>query len=374
MVSQKTNTKPRRILIFIFLLLSPVTPFNRSKDILKFKMNANKSEMRFYTSGNTSSLNEDIIVDNAQSKHGQIGSSFIVIVILVFLASTSLFWILWSYLDNVSTSKRCFLLYLYQDIIELALMASWFWFGYVMDCYARGNGTIVTEIDAYILAIGLVGAQLGVGILAALGCMIKFYQTKEKQLDPPLPYYVDEQTFNRAIRLLTCFAIPLALVLLSLAGIHPHLYYIFIGDSKTSSELLIGSKVLQCLVVFFYLFSVFIFALDCCYRKKESQSFGLTMERKFQCAAFLILLTPLIAFMIEQFSWKFESNILIIGELLVTVACVIAPLYVIVTSQHVRRYAQNQLSLFLSLISMPINYVRSFFGYRKRISQIVPIE
>ena len=78
--------------------------------------------------------------------------------------------------------------------------------------------------------------------------------------------------------------------------------------------------------------------------------------------------------MIEQFSWKFESNILIIGELLVTVACVIAPLYVIVTSQHVRRYAQNQLSLFLSLISMPINYVRSFFGYRKRISQIVPIE
>ena len=183
-------------------------------------MNANKSEMRFYTSGNTSSLNEDIIVDNAQSKHGQIGSSFIVIVILVFLASTSLFWILWSYLDNVSTSKRCFLLYLYQDIIELALMASWFWFGYVMDCYARGNGTIVTEIDAYILAIGLVGAQLGVGILAALGCMIKLYQTKQKQLDPPLPYDVDEQTFNRAIRLLTCFAIPLALVLLSLAGIH----------------------------------------------------------------------------------------------------------------------------------------------------------
>ena len=93
---------------------------------------------------------------------------------------------------------------------------------------------------------------------------------------------------------------------------HPHLYHIFIGDSKTFSELLIGSKVLQCLVVFFYLFSFFIFALDCCYRKKEPQAFGFTMERNFQCAAFLILLTPLVAFMIEKFSWNFESNILIL--------------------------------------------------------------
>ena len=374
MVSQISNPKPRRVLIFIILLLSPVTPFNRSKDISKFKKNANKSEMRFYTSRSTSSLNEEIIMDNAQSKHGQIGSSFIMIAILVFIASTSLFWILWSYLDNVSTSKRCILLYLYQDIIELALMASWFWFGYVMDCYARGNGTIVPGIDAKILAIGLVSPELGVGILATLACMIKFYQTKQKQLDPPLPYDVDEQTFNRAIRLLTYFAIPLALVLLSLAGIHPHLYYIFIGDGKTFSELSICSKVLQCLVVLFYLFSVFIFTLDCCYRKKEPEAFGLTMERKFQCAAFLILLTPLIAFMIEKYSWKFESNILIIGELLVAIACVLAPLYVIATSHHVRRYTQTQLSLFLSLIFKPFNYVKSFFTSRRRFTPIVPFE
>ena len=374
MVSQKSNLKPPRVFIIIILLLSSVTPFGRSKDISKLKKNRHKTVMNFHTPGSTSSLNEEFVIDNVQPNHQQIGSSLIIIAILVCLASTSLFWILWSYLDNVSTSKRCFLLYLYQDIIELVVMASWFWFGYVIDCYARGNGAVVTEADAIIFSIGMASPELGVGILATLVCMVKFYQTKQKQLDPPMPFDVDEQTFNRVIRLFTFFAIPLVLALMSLVEIHPHQYYVFIGDSKTFSELLIGSKALQCLAVFFYLFSVFIFALDCCYRKKTPQAFGLMMERKFQCAAFLILLTPLLAFLVEKFSRKFKNNILIIGELLVAIACVIAPLYVIVRSQHVRRYAQNQLLLFLSLIFKPFRYLKSLFSYRKRSYQIVPIE
>ena len=160
MVSQKSNPNPRRCFIFIILLLSPASPLNRSKDILKFKKNANKQEMHFHTAGSTSSLNEEIIIANGQSKDGEMGSVFIVIVILVFLASTSLLWILWSYLDNISTSKRCFLLYLYQDIIEIAVIASWFWFGYVMDCYAREKGAILPEIDATIFSIGLVSLEL----------------------------------------------------------------------------------------------------------------------------------------------------------------------------------------------------------------------
>ena len=186
-----------------------------------------------------------------------------------------------------------------------------------------------------------------------------------------MPFDVDERTFNHVLRLLITIAMPLVLVLLSLVGVHTHLYYIFIGDSKAFSELSTGSKVLQCLVVFFFLLSVCIFTLDCCYQNKEPQGFGLKMERKFQCAVFGILLTPLIAFLIEKFSCKFENNILIIGELLVSVSCVFGQLYIIATSQPVRRYAQNQLSYYLSFIFKPII---AFIAYRKRASQIVPIE
>ena len=208
MARQSSNSRSRKVFIFIILLLSPVTSFHRSKDVSNFEKNSNKS-------------NDEVVDNNLKSKNDKIEVLLITIATLILLLSTTLFWVLWSYLDNVSTAKRCFLLYLYQDIIELALIASWFWFALVIDCYLRENGSILNEHDSIVFSIGLVGFELEIGILATIAGMIKLYRRKQKQLDPPLPCDADEQTVNRVIKLALVSTIHLFLVLMSLEGFHP---------------------------------------------------------------------------------------------------------------------------------------------------------
>ena len=361
MVRQSSNSKRRKVVIFMILFLSPVTSFNGSTDISSRPKNSN----------------DEFVDINLKPKYEQIELMIITIATLVLLVSTTLFWVLWSYLDNVSTAKRCFLLYLYQDIIELALIASWFWFGLVTDCYVRGNGTILNANDSVIFSIGIVGFELEIGILATLAGIIKIYQTKQKQLDPPLPCHVDEQTVNRVIQLAVVASIHLFLILMSVEGFQPHLYYRFVGDNKTFFELSYWSAVLQSLVVFFFLFPLLMFILDFCYRKKESETFGLTMERKFQSAVFIMFVVAVIALFVTQFSPKFKDNFLIIGELLVFIACVIAPLYIIITSPSLRRFALNEsarvLSLAIKTFENLLKCLKSFVDYRKRSVQIEPI-
>ena len=376
MAQKQSNLKRRKVFIFIVLLLSSSNSLNGSKDVSNFSKNLNKSDGLFNTSGNISNPKEKSIDDHFKPKNEQIGNLFIALATLILLISTTLFLILWSYLDSVSTAKRCFLLYLYQDIIELALISSWFWFGLVMDCYFRGNGATLNKTDSIIFSVALVGFQLELGILATLAGMIKVYQMKQNQLDPPLPCDVDEQTVNRVIQLALVTTIHLILVLMSLEGIHPHLYYRFVGENKTFFELSLWSRILKCLVVFFFLCPLLTLIFDCCYRKTENQTFGLTMERKFQSAVFFLVFVTIISLLVTQFSPKFK-NFLIIGELLVIVACVIAPLYIIVTSPSLRRFSLNELSNVLSLVIKPFEFflkcLKSSVECRKRSRQIAPI-
>ena len=66
-----------------------------------------------------------------------------------------------------------------------------------------------------------------------------------------------------------------------------------------------------------------------------------------------------------------------IGELLVLIACAIAPLYIIVTSPSMRRFALNESSHGLSLVVKPfekvLKFLKSFVDYRKRSKQIEPM-
>ena len=111
--------------------------------------------------------------------------------------------------------------------------------------------------------------------------------------------------------------------------------------------------------------------------KKESETFGLTMERKFQSAVFIMFVVAVIALFVTQFSPKFKDNFLIMGEFLVLIACAIAPLYIIVTSPSLRRFALNESSNVLSLVAKPfenlLKFLKSFVDYRKRSRQIEPM-
>ena len=101
------------------------------------------------------------------------------------------------------------------------------------------------------------------------------------------------------------------------------------------------------------------------------------MERKFQSVVFIIFVVAVIALFVTQFSPKFKDNFLIIGELLVFIACVIAPLYIIITSPSLRRFALNEsarvLSLAIKTFENLLKCLKSFVDYRKRSVQIEPI-
>ena len=129
-----SNLKRRKALVCLLLLLSPANSFRSNGDIFNASESQNILRNDVDMFNNVSQIDDDFANEHLKPQNESIGLAFMLFAVSILLTSTILFRIIWSYLNNVSTAKKCFLLYLYQDIIELAILASWFWFGIVMDC------------------------------------------------------------------------------------------------------------------------------------------------------------------------------------------------------------------------------------------------
>ena len=362
----------------LFLLLSPVTSFNGNRDILRFPRDT-------YSMRNISNkiienqrIEENFTNDNTEVRNEQVGPLFVLLSIFILLLSSILFIVIWSYLNNVSTAKRCFLLYLFQDMIGIGVLTSWVWFGLIIGCYINGNGTTLPSIEAAIFSCTLMGLELGFGILASLCSMIKLYQMKENVIDIPTPWNAGEDKIMRGIRIIICSITSLFVSVMSLAGFHSHLYFYLVDDSISFSALPYGSIIFECLVGFFFAVPTFTFILDCCYRKTENNALKTQMERKFQCIICLMTFCAMVGGILAKLSPKFEDNILIIGELLVFIATVQVPLWTIHFSHPLKQYTKRMAFDFTSLITGGLQQchfqIIILVRHCRRPTQIIPIE
>ena len=362
----------------LFLFLSPVTSFNGNRDILRFPNDTNSWKNISKKDFETQSISQKLSNDNLESKNEQIGLLFFLLSILILLLSSLLLSVIWNYLNNVSTAKRCFLLYLYQDMIGIALLTSWVWFGLILYCYMIVNGTILNSTEATIFSISLKSLALGFGILSSLSSVIKLYQMKESVIDLPNPWDAEEERIISKVRIMVILIILLYATGMSLVGFQPLLYFFLAGDNISFLELPYGSIMFECLFGFVFAIPAFTFILDCCLRSKERQALAIQIERKFQSIVFLMILVTLIGGIIMKTSSKSKDNILIIGELLVVIACLEVPLWIIVSSHPLRQYTKRTAFDYFSLVTrwmqQYIGQIIAIFRHCRRASQIMPIE
>ena len=367
-----------RIQFCLLLLLSPVTSFNSNRDILRFPRDANSLRNISNKVIENQSLKDNVTNYNPESRNEQVGPLFVLLSIFIILLSSILFIVIWSYLNNVSTAKRCFLLYLFQDMIGIGILTSWVWFGLIIGCYINGNGTKLPSIEAAIFSCSLMSLELGFGILASLCSVIKLYQRKENVIDIPLPWNAEEDKIIRGIRIIICSITPLFVSVLSLAGFPPHLYFHLVGDNISFSALPYGSIIFECLVGFFFAVPTFTFILDSCYQKTKDNALATKMERKFQFIVCLMILCAMIGGILAKVIPKFEDSILIIGELLVFIATVQVPLWTIHFSHPLKQYTKRMAFDFTSLITGGLQQchfqIIILVRHCRRPTQIMPIE
>ena len=134
----------------------------------------------------------------------------------------------------------------------------------------------------------------------------------------------------------------------------------------------------ECLFGFVFAIPAFTFILDCLLRSKERQALAIQIERKFQSIVFLMILDTIIAGIIMKTSNKFKDNILIIGELLVGIACLQVPLWIIVSCHPLRQYTKRTAFDCFSSVAARLQQchgqIIAIFRHCRRASRIIPIE
>ena len=143
-----------------------------------------------------------------------------------FISNVFSFVIL-NYLRNLGLAKDCLLLYLYKDLMKLAILMNCLSEISVALAYTLGgvegaSGTVIkifSFMGCHILLLML--------LLMNISCALKLYQRKTKILDPPMPWGDDD---DRGIRWIRLIASLISLLLTSTMfglGIYPTSYYWF---------------------------------------------------------------------------------------------------------------------------------------------------
>lgn len=256
-------------------------------------------------------------------------------------------------------------------------MYSWVWFGLLLDCYIRGNGAILNPIDAVIFSVSLKSLQLAFGIQASLCSAIKLYQMKEAVLDIPNPWDAGDDRLISGTRIMIILTNLLLFSVMSSANIYPHLYFLLVGDNISFAELPYGTVMFEHWVRIFFAVPALTFILDCCCGKKETQVLATKMERKFQYIVFLMIICSIIGGIFINVDHKFKDKILIIGESLVAISCVLVPLGIIVSSHPLMQYSQRIAFDHFSTITGELRHcydqIRTVVRHYRRPTQIVPI-
>ena len=150
------------------------------------------------------------------------------------LVSNIFSFLILNYLGNLTLAKDCLLLYLYKDLMKLAICMNCLSEISVVLGYAIGGelgaSAIVTKVLSFIGCNVLLLLLLFMNIISAL----KLYQRKTNILDPPMPWGDDEAKGIKWIRLIaTLITFILTSTLFGL-GIYPTTYYWFSGEETPS--------------------------------------------------------------------------------------------------------------------------------------------
>ena len=135
---------------------------------------------------NTSQSQED-----GFSSNDYLGQLIMIVAIIRFLALAIPCILTLSYLNNVPTATKCFLLYLYQDSIASFLMIRSIWLIKVFLAYWHVEGT--SKATALSVSFVLWLAAFYMAIIMVFISIYELYMAKTKIINPKVPFLDEDE-------------------------------------------------------------------------------------------------------------------------------------------------------------------------------------
>ena len=304
---------------------------------------------------------------------------FVIISVLIQITITVLQGLLLGYLGSLSTVKHCLMLYLYRELVRITLILSWIWTLTVIICLVNGNGITVDTFTAKFTSYCFYGLNLhGLLCLDLIG-IIKLYTTKEKVVDPSMPWDDDDQGFFKKLRLGCLLFTSFLLTTMYLTDAHPKLYYILTGDNRSLLELpkatSISSGILVLLIAIYALTRI----ATVFYKTNEDDYSGNRFHAKLNSVFSLVVcIGSLIIFVGVFMNLLNDGSIWIVHLLMSIVMGVLPPVYIIVCTSQFKTYVQKIIARSTyECISFLLRKYAQLFSYPnvlKSSSRIQPLE
>ena len=266
---------------------------------------------------------------------------FIVLWIFILLISTVLLCLILGYLNSASVVKECLLLYFSQDVLKLFLLLNWTQFAALILCLANGTGVKMDELMAKVITYVI--SCLVLHLLLALNTLnfLKLYMTKEKMLDPPMPWNIDDVTIFKRIRCTSFIFVVCFVSTLYAIQEYPKIYYNFITEDASLSKLKNGAMVyfgvLCTLVITHVISSIGIQVYKC--KTKNILPEAFPNKVRYLMLAIVLLFKLLIVLGLHTNIFN-DGKIWIILLLYQTTATILSPVYIIYTTAQLKRYVK----------------------------------
>ena len=168
------------------------------------------------------------------------GVDIVVNAFLTLLLNT-LLCLIFAYLHNLTLTKQCVLVALYKEFIIVLILTLSMANGISLGIYTHGYP--MNWIPATIITICTRIGFIVLLLFANLIQLLKYRMSKEKILDPPMPWGDDEQRGMIWIRV-SCWGFSTVLSIIMYAcGIHTPFYYLSIGKAVNPYVPIIRSSI-----------------------------------------------------------------------------------------------------------------------------------
>ena len=164
-----------------------------------------------------------------------------ILAIIAFIALGSASVLILSYLNGVSLSKRCLILYLYKDMVSSILLFRTFVTMQTLLSYLNEEGTnkILAILVSYSFSCNILYTALNLIFIS----INRFYMAKSNMIDPQMPMMGgDEKDAIRRVRILCCLIVVVFTTTTFGLGLYPSIFYILTLGQDVEVSFLMSSS------------------------------------------------------------------------------------------------------------------------------------
>ena len=322
----------------------------------------------------------DSLMDGNVANHSVVTSTLVVIFTIVQIVSAALLGLIFKYSRNVSLTKECLLLYIFQETTKSIFLINLIGYVSVITCLMGNDQVTISKISAQIISYFYCCFTLHVLITLNAMALLKVRMAREIMLDPPLPWENcnDRTVFNR-FRLANTLAVVIFVSALYLSEGYPYLYFLMIGNDTPFFQLPTGTITFT--LVLALLICIYI-ANSVRYQYYNLKGFEVARNNLFPMGVHLMALTIAWILFLVLFFYVFTDTFKG-GKIWITIllyqikTTVITPVYVMIATPGLQTYTCVTLKKFSTISLDNLKYISarlSFMFSNRRAPRIEPYE